>query len=139
MKKAISTLFMKKNSKFFKYFTKRKLAFSYAFRGLFLITKDAHTRIHLMATFVVISLSWFFNISSHEFIAIILCIVLVLSLEAINTALEKIVDLVSPAYHDLARDAKDIAAGAVLIGALGAACVGVYVFFPKLWSLFVSS
>jgi diacylglycerol kinase len=53
----------------------------------------------------------------------------------IHTAIENVVDLVSPKHHDLARNAKDIAAGAVLICAIISAIVGLIIFLPKLWVL----
>lgn len=66
---------------------------------------------------------------------VVVCIVLVISLEAVNTAVEHLTDLVSPDYHPLAGRAKDVAAAAVLIGALGAAVVGALIFFPKIAAL----
>jgi diacylglycerol kinase (ATP) len=64
-------------------------------------------------------------------LAIVLAIALVLALEVLNTAVEAVVDLVSPAEHPLARVAKDCAAGAVLIAALGAVAIGVLAFWPR--------
>ena len=64
-----------------------------------------------------------------------LCIELLISMEAINTALEYLTDLVSPEYHPLAGKVKDVAAAAVLVAALGAATVGLIVFGPKLLAL----
>jgi diacylglycerol kinase (ATP) len=68
-------------------------------------------------------------------VVLVLAVALVLSLEALNTALEAVVDLVSPQMHPLAKQAKDTAAGAVLIGAIGAAIGGCIIFVPKLWML----
>ena len=74
-----------------------------------------------------------YGIGAHVFF-IIFAFSLVLAAEAINTAIEFIVDLVSPDYHPLAGQAKDVAAAAVLFTALGAAIVGMIIFVPKLWS-----
>ena len=68
-----------------------------------------------------------------EWVAISICIALVLALEALNTALEYLTDLVSPEYHPLAGKAKDAAAAAVLLVALGAIVVGLIVFIPHLF------
>lgn len=67
---------------------------------------------------------------------IVLCCALVLSLELVNTALEAVVDLVSPQVHPLAKVAKDAAAAAVLVASIGAALVGLVVLGPALWRLF---
>lgn len=64
-----------------------------------------------------------------------LCIALVLSLEALNTAVEHLTDLVSPDYHPLAGKAKDVAAAAVLIAAMGAIVAGGLIFLPKIVAL----
>jgi diacylglycerol kinase (ATP) len=65
-----------------------------------------------------------------EVVPVLLCCALVLSLELMNTALEAIVDLVSPTFHPLARIAKDVAAGAVLVSSAVSLIVGVSVFYP---------
>ena len=65
-----------------------------------------------------------------------ICIALVISLEAVNTALEYLTDLVSPERHPLAGKAKDVAAAAVLIAAIGSAIVGLLIFVPKFSRLF---
>ena len=70
-----------------------------------------------------------------EWIALILTIALVLGMEAVNTAVESVVDLVSPEYHPLAKQAKDVAAGAVLLVAIGAACVALLLFGARLLAL----
>ena len=70
-------------------------------------------------------------------LAIVICIVLVLAAECLNTAVESVVDLVSPDYAELAKHAKDCAAGAVLVCALGAVAVAAAVFVPRLAALFV--
>ena len=85
-----------------------------------------------MAMVVVIALGLLFGIKSWEWVVLILCITLVLAAEAFNTAIEFLTDLVSPDYHPLAGKAKDTAAAAVLICAIGAATVGFLILGPYL-------
>ncbi|MBC7776061.1 MAG: diacylglycerol kinase family protein [Phycisphaerae bacterium] len=112
---------------------KRAASFRYAFRGLLhLFQSQPNARIHLVALAVVVAAGFYFQISRTEWIAVTLCILLVLSLEAVNTAIEHLTDLVSPGIHPLAGKAKDVAAAAVLLAAMGAVVVGVLVFLPKI-------
>lgn len=116
---------------------KRANSFRYAFKGLVdLFRNQPNARIHGAATIAVIGAGVFFHISRTEWVALVLCITLVVALEAVNTALEYLTDLVSPGYHPLAGKAKDVAAAAVLVAALGAVAVGGFVFFPKILTLF---
>jgi diacylglycerol kinase (ATP) len=82
----------------------------------------------------VILLGLALQVSAADWGLLILAITAVLAAEAINTALERVVDLVSPQWNSLARDAKDLAAACVLITAIGAAAVGLVVFLPYLTS-----
>lgn len=112
--------------------SKRIDSFRYACKGLAeLFVSQVNARIHLAAAVVVTVCGFRFHISKMEWIAVVLCIALVMSLEAINTALEYLTDLVSPEYHPLAGKAKDVAAAAVLIAAAGAVVVGLIIFTPK--------
>ncbi|HWJ03423.1 MAG TPA: diacylglycerol kinase family protein [Verrucomicrobiae bacterium] len=109
-------------------------SFRYAFRGLFQVCKtERNMKIHLAAAVLALALSGFFHVSRQEFLMICLAITLVMTAEAFNTALEKVVDLVSPDYHPLAGQAKDIAAGAVLITAIFSVVVGLFIFIPRLF------
>tara|TARA_R110001592_G_scaffold138225_1_gene356916 strand:+ start:36741 stop:37115 length:375 start_codon:yes stop_codon:yes gene_type:complete len=115
------------------YIKKRIFAFRVAFQGLLLFIKEgAHAKIHLMAAWVVVFMGWFFNITKTEWILSLFCIALVLSLEAINSAIEYLVDLASPDFHPLAKKSKDIAAAAVLIAAIFALIIGLLIFLPYL-------
>lgn len=118
------------------YLKKRKQAFGFAFKGLkaFFID-EAHPKIHALATLLVIALGFWLNISISEWVTIILCIGLVISLEAINSALEKLTDIVSPGFNETAGKVKDIAAGAVLVASIAAGIVGVIIFAPKILAL----
>ncbi|HNM27672.1 MAG TPA: diacylglycerol kinase family protein, partial [Saprospiraceae bacterium] len=100
---------------------RRIASFRYAFQGLGdLFRSQVNARIHLAAVVVVAGAGIYFHISAMEWVALVLCMSGVIALEALNTALEYLTDLVSPDPHPLAGKAKDVAAAAVLIMALGA-------------------
>jgi diacylglycerol kinase len=104
----------------------------HALRGLRVFASQPNARIHCAAALVVVAAASWLGVSRLEWTALLLAIALVMSAEALNTALEYVVDLASPDWHPLARDAKDVAAGAVLLCSLGAAAVGLLVFWPYL-------
>ena len=89
-----------------------------------------NARIQCVAAVLVLALGGWLGVSPLEWAALLLAIALVLGAEAMNTALEYVVDLAQPDWHPLARDAKDVAAAAVLVCSLGAAVVGLLVFVP---------
>lgn len=97
-----------------------------------MVISENNARIHLLASIVVISAGIYVELSAYEWLWIALAIALVWILEAINTAIEALVDLASPDFHPLAGKAKDIAAAAVLIASIFAVIVGIIIFFPKL-------
>lgn len=108
-------------------------SFRHALRGLAdVVRSQPNARIHLVAAAAVVAAGFFFQISSGEWCAVLICTALVVSLEAANTALEHLTDLVSPDFHPLAGKAKDAAAAAVLVAAMGAVAVGLVVFLPKI-------
>jgi diacylglycerol kinase len=116
---------------------KRLLSFRYAFQGIVeLLRTQPNARIHLAATLVVVTAGFYWHINQTEWALIIFAIALVFALEAVNTALEYLTDLVSPGFHPLAGKAKDVAAAAVLIAAIGAVLVGLLVFLPKMSAQF---
>ena len=81
---------------------------------------------------VVIAAGIFFRVSNTEWLVLTLTMTLVMAAEGFNTALEFLTDLVSPNYHELAGKTKDVAAGAVLITAIGAIVIGMIIFVPKI-------
>lgn len=95
-----------------------------------------HLRYHFFSAAIVLFTSYLLGVSRSEFIIISLAVILVLSAEMLNSAIEAVVDLLSPEYAEKARIAKDIAAGAVLITAFGAAVLGYIVLFPYIKTLF---
>jgi diacylglycerol kinase (ATP) len=111
-------------------------SFGHAFRGLGLLLRtEANARLHLAATLAVIAAGFGCKISRAEWIAVIAAIGLVWTAEGVNTAIEAVVDLASSEPHPLARRAKDVAAGAVLLAAVAAAVIGGLVFGPRLLAL----
>lgn len=108
--------------------------FAYALKGIsVLISKQVNFRIHLFAVIAVILGGIILDVSLMEWIILILCMGLVLMLEALNTAIEYTIDLVSPGYHELAGKIKDISAAAVLIAALTSTLIGLIIFIPKIF------
>lgn len=107
----------------------RLKSFVYAGKGIYTLLKNEHNAwIHCVAIILVTLAGFYFNITKGEWIAVVLCFGLVLAAEAFNTAIEKLVDLVSPEWNPLAGKVKDLAAGAVLICAIVAAIVGAIIF-----------
>jgi diacylglycerol kinase len=105
----------------------------YAVRGIAIVLRTQHNAcIHALATAVVCVAGLLVGLSRLEWCAILLAVVAVWTAEALNTAIELLVDLVSPELHPLAGKAKDVAAGAVLVSAIGAAVIGILVFGPRL-------
>jgi diacylglycerol kinase (ATP) len=118
-------------------FTGRLRSFRYAIAGIFRMLRCQHNAwLHLAVTMVVIGAGILFDLPAREWCWIILAISLVWTAEALNTAFEFLADAASPAFHPLVRDAKDVAAGAVLITAIGAAVIGAIIFWPHVATLF---
>lgn len=109
------------------------IGFRHALRGMALAwRRDRNLRIETLIGFLALALAWALDVS---LVPVLVCVVLVLSLELVNSALERIVDLASPNEHPLARDAKDLAAGAVLMASMGSLVVGLIYLGPPLWGL----
>lgn len=118
---------------------KRINSFRYALQGLSeLFRSQPNARIHLFVTVAVVALGFYCHLSRLEWVAICICISLVLTAEALNTALEYLTDLMSPDYHPLAGKAKDVAAAAVLLAAIGAVVVGLILFLPRLYEILIA-
>ena len=116
---------------------KRLKSFQYAWNGIITAIKsERNMQIHLVFVIAVIVCGVIFRISSMEWVACVICFGLVISTELINTAIETIVDMISPERQALAGKAKDIAAGAVLVAAVAAAIAGTIIFLPKAIALF---
>jgi len=117
--------------------TGRMKAVRYAINGvLVMLRSQQNAWIHALATIIVSALGLYFKLTRSEWCWIILAIVVVWTAEALNTALEFLTDAASPDYHPLVQKAKDVAAGAVLISAVGAALIGMIIIGPYLLRLF---
>ncbi|WP_080797335.1 diacylglycerol kinase family protein [Arabiibacter massiliensis] len=111
-------------------------AFKCAWDGIaYAVRTQRNMKIHLVIAVAAVALGFAFGIDGASWAAVILCIAAVFAAECVNTAVESVVDLVSPEYHELARRAKDTAAGAVLIFAVVALVVAAVVFGPPAWAL----
>lgn len=106
-------------------------SFSHALTGIkTALWSERNMRIHFFVSLLVIGCSIFFSISKLEWLFVIVAIGGIFSLELVNTAIERVVDLVTEDYHPLAKQAKDIAAGAVFIYAIAAVVIGSMIFLP---------
>ena len=112
-------------------FTGRLRSVRFALQGIATMLRTQHNAwIHAAATVAVIVLGIACRLSTPEWCWIVLAIVAVWTAEALNTAFEFLTDVASPEFHPLAAKAKDVAAGAVLITALGSAVIGLLVLGP---------
>lgn len=114
-------------------------AFTYAGAGIrYLFAHERNARIHLALTIMAIFLAWGLGFSAMEWALLALTIGMVLVAEAMNTAIEALTDLVRPDFHPQAKVAKDVAAGGVLLAAILAVIIALFLYLPKLLSLFLS-
>lgn len=117
-------------------FKKQLKSFTFAWKGI--LTCAGHEQnitFHLIAAVVVVAAGFLFGISHTEWMVVMLCIGTVIAAELFNSAIERLVDLVSPEWQKIAGEVKDIAAGAVLVTAIAAAIVGLIVFLPYVIAL----
>lgn len=112
-------------------------SFRFAFAGVaHALRTQRNFRVHLLVTAAVIGAGLWLRITADQWAILVLTIGLVLHAELVNTALEAVVDRVSPEFHALAKVAKDCAAGAVVVAAGAAVVVGLLVLGPPLWRAF---
>ena len=120
--------FQKDNS----FFTGRLKSIGFAFRGAIkLITTEHSVMVQSSLALIMIIAGFVFHISREEWMMQILAFGLVLGIESMNTAVEKIADFIHPEFHDRIGFIKDIAAGAVMFAALAAVAVGLLIYVPK--------
>jgi len=111
-------------------FTGRIRSFRCAFKGIGVMISSQHNAwIHAAATIIVIVVSFYLHLAAAEWCWIILAIISVWTAEALNTV-EFLTDVASPEFHPLAEKAKDVAAGAVLISAIGSVLIGMAILSP---------
>jgi diacylglycerol kinase len=111
-------------------------SFRYAWQGIAHVMRtQRNARIHAAIGALALLSAVILRLSPAELAAILICVFAVFAAEMMNTVVESFVDLVTAEYHPLAKVAKDVAAGAVLVTACGAALVGLLVIGPHLWHL----
>lgn len=117
-------------------FTGRIRSFKFAFRGIWIMIQSQHNAwVHAAATIAAVATGFICNINRQEWRWIILAIAFVWTAEALNTAFEFLADAASPTFHPLVGKAKDVAAGAVLIAAIGSVIIGYLIFWPYLMEM----
>ncbi len=117
----------------------RKLikSFGYAFEGLFYSFKfNQNIKIHILAAIFVVLAGLFLKLTRYEMLGVGFLIVLVISAEMINTSIEEVINLLVNEHRLEAKIAKDVSAGMVLLVAIFAAIVGIFIFLPHILSLF---
>lgn len=108
-------------------------SFQYAFEGILSALKtERNLHVHVIMMTLVIIFGFIFKINVYEWIICIILFILVIAAEMFNTAIEATVDMAMPNLHPLAKKAKDVSAGAVLIIAFGAMIIGLIIFIPKI-------
>jgi diacylglycerol kinase (ATP) len=115
-------------------FRTRLRSFAFAISGILLALKtQANMRIHVAISVAVIAAAIYFQLAKADWLWLIVSIMIVLSAELLNSAFEFVCDVISPQHNASVARAKDIAAGAVLVVALGAALIGLLVFWPYIY------
>ena len=105
--------------------------FLFAFRGLLILIKDErNARFHLFASFCAVGLGVLLELKPLEWTVILMSIGAVFAAEALNSALERLANKIHPEQDELIRDAKDLAAGAVLVVSISSALIGIIIYVP---------
>ena len=116
--------------------TARIRSVRHALRGIWVMLRTQHNAwIHAVASTAAVALGIALCISRGEWLAVVLSLMAVWTAEALNTAFESLCNVAAPEFHPLVERAKDVAAGAVLISAIGALAIGLLVFWPRLLGL----
>lgn len=109
--------------------------FEFAFKGLvYAFSTQINFKFHVFAALSAVALGLYVNLNYNEWLWISTAILMVLIIELLNTAIEVLVNLVSPGYNPKAGIIKDVSAAAVLIAAVFAIAVGLFIFIPKLFN-----
>ena len=113
----------------------RAKSFQYAFEGWWYVLRTQHNAwIHAVITLAVAGVGLWLKLPLRDWAVLILTFMAVWMAEFMNTAIEAVVDMTMPDVHPLAKIAKDVAAAAVLVGALGAVLIGLLLLGPPLWA-----
>lgn len=108
-------------------------SFNHAIDGIiYTVRTQRNMRIHMIITLFILMACLLFDVSKEEFLILAITITMVIGAELFNTAIEATVDMTTNYYHPLAKIAKNVAAGAVLLTAINAVCVGYIIFWDKL-------
>lgn len=117
-------------NKYDRYWKRFTCSFIYAWNGLrHAIVHEQNMKIHLVIAIIIISLSFVFSIPTLEKTILLLVIGITVALEVVNTAIERVVDLVTKQYHPMAKVAKDVSAGAVLVFSFFSVMIGIIIFY----------
>ena len=112
-------------------------SYRYAAKGVhYTLTTQVNIWVQLLSAIMVMLLAYFLDFTLEQYLILVLTIGFVITAELLNTALEELVDLVSPEFHHKAGLVKDIAAGAVMVAAATAAIIGILLFVPPLLAKF---
>ncbi|MCI0395522.1 MAG: diacylglycerol kinase family protein [Chloroflexi bacterium] len=113
---------------------RRVKSFQYAFEGWWYVLRTQRNAwIHAVISLAVFALALWLRLSAQDWAVLILTIMAVWMAEFMNTALEAVVNMTMPQPHPLAKVAKDVAAAAVLVGAIGSVLIGLLILGPPLW------
>ena len=116
------------------FFNSRIIAFGHAFRGWWYVLQTQHNAwVHAIVAVLVFITAFWLKLPTHDWAILIITVTMVFAAEFVNTAIEAVVDLASPAHHPLAKVGKDVGAAAVLIAALAAVLIGLLILGPPLW------
>ncbi|WP_053219133.1 diacylglycerol kinase family protein [Virgibacillus senegalensis] len=115
---------------------KRTVGFTFALRGWKYAWKERNLRLQAVVAAFVLLMGVFFQLATMEWIILVFVIGLVIAMEMINTAVERLLDYLAPEFHPQAGVIKDIAAGSVLAAAVAAAIIGAIIFLPRIVQLF---
>jgi diacylglycerol kinase len=111
-------------------------AFRNAFNGLvYFFAHERNGKIQLVAATIAVGFAIYFHVTITEWVAVVLCITSVLCLEMLNSALEKLCDLIQPNYHPIIKIVKDVSAGVVLLASITSIIIACIIFLPKIFSL----
>lgn len=111
-------------------------SFGYAIRGLaYVVRRERTFQIHLIATLAVLFFIYYYPLKNWEIIVLIMMVALVLILEIVNTAVEKIIDVLKPRIHFYVQIVKDLMAAAVLLASIAALIIGIFIFWPYLFPI----
>ena len=112
-------------------------SFTYALRGLFkTFHEEQNLQIQTISAIIAVVLGWLFRISQQDWLALILAVGLVLILEIVNSAVERVTDVLKPRINTYVKEIKDIMAAAVMLASITALAVGLVIFIPRIFALF---